>query len=96
MAAEEAHHGGLAALAVWLRLAAMRKLTWNRESDPFWSICCSCISDLAQAHASCVVLCCCSEVIALVILLALPRCQELLVHRAQPVLSQARLPESMP
>lgn len=34
MAAEEADHGTLAALAVWLRLAAMRKLTWNRESNP--------------------------------------------------------------
>lgn len=32
MAAEEAGHAGLAALAVWLRLAAMRKLTWNREA----------------------------------------------------------------
>ncbi len=32
MAAEDAEHAGLAALAVWLRLAAMRKLTWNREA----------------------------------------------------------------
>lgn len=29
MAAQETGHAGLAALAVWLRLASMRKLTWN-------------------------------------------------------------------